>query len=212
MKNGLPTANVIPASEISPIAQKMQSYLPAPSTAGIQNNYFGGIPSGFDNWLYSGRIDYTISPKQTLSFTLTGGNRHAVPYTGTTSILPLPYLATTASTVAGHWADMSDSYTITQNLVNQFKFGFSNFGVPPVRNITENTQYAASLQGINFSGVPSNGQAVTEFPVQVFGGSNAPTEWAGQTGLTPVTNTTVTETYTAVDNLLWIKGSGRLNF
>lgn len=209
VKNGLPTKNIIPASEISPISQKMQSFLPPPSVAGIQNNYFGGIPSGYDNWLYSGRVDFTISPKQTLSGTVTGGNRHAVPYTGVTAIgtvLPLPYLATTFSTVAGHWADLSDSYTIKPNLVNQFKFGFSNFGGPPVRNITQNTQYAASQMGINFSGVPADGQAVTEFPVQIFGGSNAQTEWAGQTGLVPITNTTVTEAYTAVDNLFWNKG------
>ena len=215
IKNGLPTANIVPASEISPISQKLQSYLPAPSVAGIQNNYFGGTPNGFDNWLYSGRIDYTISPKQTLSGTVTGGNRHAVPYTSSATagmVLPLPYLATTFSTVAGHWADLSDSYTIKPNLVNQFKFGFSNFGGPPVRNITQNTQYAANLQGINFSGVPSDGQAVTEFPVQIFGGSNAQTEWGGQPGATPITNTTVTENYTVVDNLFWSKGKHNVTF
>jgi hypothetical protein len=215
IKNGLPTPNVIPSSLISPISQKMQSYLPDPSVAGIQNNYFGGVPNGFDNWLYSGRIDYTISPKQTLSGTVTGGNRHAVPYTSVTAVgtvLPLPYTATTFSTVAGHWADLSDSYTIKPSLVNQFKFGFSNFGGPPVQNITQNTQYAANLMGINFSGVPADGQAVTEFPTSIFGGSNAQTEWGGQTGLTPVTNTTVTETYTAVDNLFWSRGKHNLTF
>jgi Carboxypeptidase regulatory-like domain len=209
IKNGLPTANVIPSSMISPISQKMQSYLPAPTVSGIQNNYFGGVPNGYDNWLYSARGDYTISPKQTLSGTVTGGNRHAVPYTSVTAagtVLPLPYLASTFSTVAGHWADLSDSYTIKPNLVNQFKFGFSNFGGPPVQNITQNTQYAANLMGINFSGVPANGQAVTEFPTSIFGGSNAQQEWGGQSGLTAVTNTTVTETYTAVDNLFWNKG------
>jgi hypothetical protein len=209
IKNGLPTQNVIPSSMISPISQKMQSYLPAPTVSGIQNNYFGGVPNGYDNWLYSARGDYTISPKQTLSGTVTGGNRHAVPYTSVTAagtVLPLPYLASTFSTVAGHWADLSDSYTIKPNLVNQFKFGFSNFGGPPVQNITQNTQYAANQMGINFSGVPANGQAVTEFPTSIFGGSNAQQEWGGQSGLTAVTNTTVTETYTAVDNLFWNKG------
>jgi hypothetical protein len=213
MKNGLPTPNIIPASEISPISQKMQSYLPTPTVAGIQNNYLGGIPNGYDNWLYSGRIDYTVSPKQTLSFTVTGGNRHAVPYTAISStgtVLPLPYTGTTASTVAGHWADMSDSYTITQHLVNQFKFGFSNFGGPPLQNITEGTQYAASAMGINFSGVPSNGQAVTEFPTQVFGGSNAQQMWGE--GASGVTATAVSETYTAVDNLFWIKGKHAMTF
>jgi Carboxypeptidase regulatory-like domain len=215
MKNGLPTPNIIPSSMISPISQKMQSYLPTPSTSGIQNNYFGGTPNGFDNWLYSGRIDYTISPKQTLSGTVTGGNRHAVPYTSVTAtgvVLPLPYTATTFSTVAGHWADLSDSYTITPSIVNQFKFGFSNFGGPPVGNITQNTQFAATQMGINFSGVPADGQAVTEFPVSIFGGSNAQTEWASQSGLVNSTATSVSNTFTAVDNLFWSKGRHNLTF
>ena len=215
IKNGLPTPNIIPAGMISPISQKMQSYLPTPSVAGIQNNYFGGTPNGFDNWLYSLRGDYTISSKHTLSGTVTGGNRHAVPYTSVTAtgvVLPLPYTATTFSTVAGHWADLSDSYAIKPSLVNQFKFGFSNFGGPPVRNITQNTQYAASQMGVNFSGVPADGQAVTEFPVSIFGGSNAQTEWASQSGLVNTTATSVSNTFTAVDNLFWSKGRHNLTF
>ncbi len=213
IKNGVPTENVIPANFLSPISQKMQSYLPAPSVAGIQNNYLGGIPQGYDNWLYSVRVDYNASAKQTIAFTVTGGNRHAIPYTAVSStgtILPLPYTGTTASTVAGHWVDLSDSYTITPHLVNQVKFGFSNFGGPPIQNITEGTQYAASNMGINFSGVPADGQAVTEFPTQIFGGSNAQQEW-GEGG-SGVTATSVVNTYTLVDNLSWIKGKHSMTY
>lgn len=210
--NPVPTGapiNVIPAAMLSPIAQKMQSYLPAPINSGIQNNFLGGVPSGYDNWLYSLRLDYTISPKQTLSGTVTGGNRHAVPYTGTALVLPVPYLGTTISTVAGHWADLSDAYTINEHLVNQFKFGFSNFGGPPVQSITQNTQYAASLQGIQFSGVPADGQAVTEFPYQTFAGSNTQTNWGLNSAYTV---TAVVNTFTVVDNLLWIKGKHAMTF
>jgi hypothetical protein len=208
--SGTPT-NIIPAGELSPIAQKMESFLPAPTNPGIQNNYLGGIPSGYDNWLYSGRIDYTISPKQTIAATVTGGNRHAWPYTATGNVVPPPYLGTTASIVAGHWADFSDSYTFRENLVNQFKYGFSNFGGPPLQNITQgHTAWEAGNMGINFTGVPANGQAVTEFPTNIFAGSNAQTEW-GEGG-SGVTATTVSETYTAVDNLLWIKGKHAITF
>jgi hypothetical protein len=201
---------VIPSSEISPISQMMQSYLPTPTVSGIQNNFLGGIPSGYDNWLYSFRFDYTLSPRQTLSGTVTGGNRHAVPYTGTAQVLPLPYLGTTASTVAGHWVDLSHTYTFTSHLVNQLKGGFSNFGGPPIQNITQNTQYAATKQGISFPGVPANGQAVTEFPTSVFNGSNAQTEWGE--GASGATDTAVVETYTVVDNLSWIKGKHAMTF
>ena len=41
--------NVIPASQLSPITQYMQKFLPTRRSqrpATIQNNYLGGIPSG----------------------------------------------------------------------------------------------------------------------------------------------------------------------
>ena len=206
--NGAPI-NVIPASQLSPITQYMQKYLPTPTidtTGVIQNNYLGGIPSGYDNWLYSGRIDYTISPRQSLSAVLTGGNRHAVPYTSTTTNLPVPYLATTLSTVGGHWASMEHTFIITPNIVNQFKFGFMNFGGPPVRNITQgNPLYSASSSGI--LGLPA-GQASQNFPNTAFGGSNAQSAWVGNTP----TSTSVSETYTLKDNLSYLKGKHSMNY
>ncbi|MBB5066594.1 TonB-dependent receptor [Granulicella mallensis] len=210
MKNGILTPNVIPANKISPIAQTMQSFLPAPTTSGLQNNYLGGYPTGNRNWLYSGRIDYDISPKNRLSFVVTGGNTHPVPYTGN-GVLPVPYLASVYTQTGGHWADMQDTYTINPNLVNQFKFGFSNFGGPPSTNLTQGvSQYEAQNMGINFSGLPADSQAVTEFPTQVFAGSNAQTQWAD--GVQGTSKTTVDESYTILDNLLWVKGRHAMTF
>jgi hypothetical protein len=200
--------NVIPKSQLSPISQYQQQYLPAPTigtTGTITNNYLGGIPSGYDNWIYSGRIDYNISTRQTLSAVLTGGNRHAVPYTSTTTNLPVPYLATTESTVAGHWADLEDVYTITPQIVNQFKFGFMNFGGPPVQNITGSIpMYALSASGI--TGLPA-GQASMNAANTAFGGSNAQSAWVGNTP----TTTSVSETYTMLDNVSWLKGRHSMN-
>ena len=200
--------NVIPKSELSPISQYQQQYLPTPTintTGVIQNNFLGGVPSGYDNWIYSGRIDYNISPRQTFSAVITGGNRHAVPYTATTTNLPVPYLATTESTVAGHWADLEDVFTITPQIVNQFKFGFMNFGGPPVQNITGSIpMYALSASGI--TGLPA-GQASTNAANTAFGGSNAQSAWVGNTP----TTTSVSETYTMLDNVSWIKGKHSMN-
>ena len=212
---GNPTANgaavnVIPASQLSPITQYMQKYLPAPTidTVGtIQNNYIGGVPQGYDNWLYSGRIDYNISPRQNLSAVITGGNRHAVPYTvGSAAPLPVPYYASTISIVGGHWASIEDNFTITQNLVNQLKFGFMNFGGPPVRNITQgNPLYTAASSGI--LGLPA-GQASENFPNTTFSGTNSPTGWVGNTP----TTTNVSETFTLKDNVSYLKGKHSMNF
>lgn len=213
LKGGVPTTNVIPASMISPIAQRMQSFLPAPTTSGIQNNYLGGYPQGNDNWLYSGRIDYDISPRHRLSFVVTGGNTHPIPFTSNSSVLPVPYLASNYTQTGGHWADAQDVYTIRPNLVNQIKFGFSNFGGPPSRNITQGIeQYEATSLGISFSGVPSgpDSQAVTEFPTSTFSGSNAVTQWGDGTPGTG--KTTVDETYTVLDNLNWVERNHSMVF
>jgi hypothetical protein len=215
-------ANIIPAGQISPISQYQQSFLPdatITTTGTIQNNILGGVPTGYDNWLYSGRIDYNISSRQTLSAVITGGNRHAVPYTAASTpanqVLPVPYITTTLSTVAGHWADLEHTFTFSPHLVNQFKFGFMNFGGPPVQNITGTTgggKYALSASGI--TGLPA-GQASQNAANTVFGGSNpatagtnAPTGWVGNTA----TNTNVSETYTLVDNIQLLKGKHSMNF
>ena len=215
--NGVPTPNDIPAAELSPIAKTMQSFLPQPINSNVTNNFIGGNPTGYDNWLYSVRVDYTISPKQTISAAVTGGNRKAYPWTSNavssvpSTIFPLPYVGSTYTTVAGHWADFSDTYTFTPQVVNQFKFGFSNFGGPPARNVTQNvSQYEAVNMGIQFNGVPAGGQALTEFPTNAFAGSNEPTQWGG--GSVGQSNTTVTQTYTAVDNVLWVKGKHAMNY
>jgi len=212
--SGTPT-NVIPAGEISPIAQYMEQWLPDPTLSGpgiISGNYLGGSPTGYDNWLYSGRIDYNISDKQRISWIITGGNRVAWPFTSTAHLeLPIPYTQTDYSVVAGHWSDLEDSYTITPHLVNQFRFGWSNFGGPPLRNLTEGVkQYEAVSAGIAFPGVPADGQAPTEFPTSVFSGSNAPEQWGD--GGSGQTSTVVAENYTAVDNLLWVKGKHSMTF
>jgi hypothetical protein len=134
---------------------------------------------------------------------VTGGNRANATYAvGSTAILPVPYLQGTIAVVAGHIADLEHTYTITPNLVNQFKFGFANFGGPPVRNATQGiTQYEAQTAGI--TGLPT-GQAATEFPTSIFGGSNAQSQWSN--GASSATYTSVSETYTGIDNLQWIKG------
>jgi hypothetical protein len=208
VKNGA-AINVVPASQLSPISQYLEKFLPAPSidTVGvIQNNYVAGIPSGYQNWIYSGRVDYTMSDKNRLSFLLTGGNRHAVPYTSTTTNFPVPYLVSTLSTVAGHYAALEDTYTISTSLVNQFKFGFMNFGGPPILNPTNGiTPYEIKTAGV--TGLPA-GQASENFPGVTFGGSNAQGTWA-----TPSTgSTSVSETYTLVDNLQWVKGNHAMTF
>lgn len=206
MKNGIPTANVIPTSELSPTSLYMQKFLPAPINGNLTNNYVGGIPNGYRNYIVSDKVDYTISDKQRISAAFSNGRRHAVPYTSGSANLPVPYLAATLSTVVGDYLELEHTYTIRPNVVNQLKLGYQYFGGPPVQNSTEGiTQYEATTIGI--TGLPA-GQASDEFPGSSFAGTNVPTNWQQP----DITNKTVTHTYDVVDNVEWVIGKHALNF
>jgi hypothetical protein len=197
--NGQP--NVIPPGQLSPITQAMMKWLPEPQTTAITNNYLSGVPQGYNNWIWSTRIDWNVSPRQQISAAVTGGNRRAIPFTASSSagIPILPYITSTKSIIAGNFAEIEDSYTINPHLVNQIKYGFMYFGGPPVANPTQGiADYAGASFGI--TGLPK-GQAAEDFPAATFTGSNAPNAWNGST-----TSSTASNTYEVVDNLAWIKG------
>lgn len=198
--------NIIPAAEQSPISQYLQKFLPPLTNGNISNNYLGGIPNGYDNYLWGGRIDYALSDRQRLSIVAADGRRHAVPYTSGSANLPVPYLASTLSTVVGDLVSLEHSFMITPRLVNQFAVAYFYFGGPPVRNNEEGvTQYEAPTAGI--TGLPA-GQASDQFPGVSFTGTDGGTAWAQP----DITNKTVSHTYDVVDNVNWIKGKHSFNF
>ena len=162
-----------------------------------------------------GRVDYNISSRQTLSFAITGGNRHAVPYTSARAApLPVPYYASTKSTVAGHWAELEHTFTFTPHLVNQFKYGFMNFGGPPVQNITQGNPAVCSfcVGDYRASCGPGLGKLSQHFVRRSQSSSRLSTGTAiGWVGNTPTT-TNVSETYTALDNMNLLKGKHSMNF
>ena len=203
--------NVIPSAEVSPIAKYMEQFLPAPSNSSLTGNYLGGVPSGFDNWEYVIRGDYDLTDKQRISAVTTNGNRLNVPYTiGNNGIvLPIPYVNGSKADIAVHVADLEHSYVITPHLVNQAKFGFVNFGGPPVTNATQGVkQYEALSAGI--TNLPP-GQASEEFPGASFSGGDAQSTWTAN-GASGATYTSVSDTYTAIDNLQWVKGRHSMTF
>jgi hypothetical protein len=200
--------NVIPSSYISPIAKAWQKGLPTPSNSNLQNNYLGGMPSGYDNWSFTGRVDYDVTPSQRLSAIWARGSRLNVPYTyGATTTLPYPYAYATAARVRIDLANFYHTWTINSSMVNQFKFGFLYFGGPPVRNITQgDSTYSAT--GVGMTNLPV-GQDTEEMPGVTFSGSNAPTAWGhGATS----TYTSRSLGYTYGDNLQWTKGKHAIEF
>ncbi len=220
MKNGLPTNNIIPASYISPIAKTMQSFLPAPTNpTSLVNNYLGGQPSGFDNWVVDFRVDYDLSAKQRLSAvgalgTVNYVNNYSAGGTGATTYgyLPLPYVGGDLANIYPKVMDIEDTYTISPKIINQFKYGFTRF-FQNIQNATQGiAKYSPTTLGI--SNLPA-GQASEEFPGAIFqqtgGVTTSLTGWT-QNSNAAATQLTTPNNFTIVDNLQWLKGKHALTF
>ncbi len=215
VKNGLPTYNVIPASYLSPISAKMASFMPPPSNPGsLSNNYLGGYPSGFDNNVQDWRVDWDVNQKHRLSTVGAMGAVHylqnftssAANVTPSYGLLAIPYVAGTVANIFPKFYDAEWNYVINSSMVNQAKYSYTRF-IQPQKAATDGlTQYSPATMGI--TNVPA-GAASTNFPGSSFGQTGAVsttlTGWTQQ-GNAGSTQSVIPETYTALDNLQWIKG------
>jgi hypothetical protein len=209
-------SNIIPAAELSPIALKMQSYLPTNYVnTNIVNNYFGGVPSGYDNWEIAGRADFDITAKQRLSYVMAYGVRKNVPFTvGSNNnpavagvVLPLPYTAGGYATITPVITDIEHTWQISNSMTNQLKFAFNRFG-QPVTSLTDGVAPYRAAADFGITNLPT-GQASTEFPGVAFGtttaNATAPATWTSN-GASGATQTTIPNTFTLLDNFLITKG------
>jgi hypothetical protein len=212
------TYNVIPPGDISPIAQKMESFLPAPTnTSVLANNYLAGTPKGYDNHLTDWRVDYDLKPNHRISSVGTIGvenylNNFGSGGSGATAygFLPLPYIGGDLANIYPKNFIVEDAYTVTPNLVNQLKYSFTRF----FQNIHDATQgvskWEAGTMGI--TNLPA-GQAGEEFPGASFGATaafgNSLTGWT-QNGNAASTQLTTPNNYALTDNVQWLKGKHAL--
>jgi hypothetical protein len=206
LKNGIPTYNVIPSNYISPIAQKMQSFLPTPTnSASLTNNFLGGQPAGFDNQVFDYRYDWDISEKNRISTVGAVGvenyvNNFAAPF------LPLPYTGGDLAVVHPKNFLIEDRYTINNSMVNQLKFGFVRF----YQNIHDATQNVAAYSPttLGITNLPQ-GQGGQEFPGAAFTATpffgNAIQGWTTNSN-SIATQLTTPNNFTLVDNFQWVKG------
>jgi hypothetical protein len=113
--------NTIPTSMLDPLALKFQSLFPAPNQPGYSNNWVGTLesPNPFLKWF--GRVDYNLSDKNRITFSITQSDNPA--------FYPQPYaLGDQSGDVDRYNAQVSDVYTISANTVNEFRTGFTRQG------------------------------------------------------------------------------------
>ena len=193
--------NVIPSAQFSPIALKMQSYIPTLANQDPQNNYFAPNNSALSNWSTTDRIDYNLSSKNTLTLTAAIGRQASSVPVGQTSsgrnTAGLPYNYSQAYAPKTAVGIIEDTHIFSPTVVNQFKYGFARYNGPTI-NADQTPKYAATAMGI--TNLPQ-GQAQQAFPITSFSGSNAPTQWAGTTASINIANS-----YTLLDNVQWELG------
>jgi hypothetical protein len=204
---GTAAVDVIPSSEFSSVALKMQSYIPALTNQSPTSNYLAANKTGLVNWSTTDRIDYIVGPKDTLTFVAAIGRQASSNPVGQTTsgrgVGPIPYNYGQAYAPKTAVGVIEESHIFTEHLVNQIKYGYARYNGPTFDS-DEVPAYAASAQGI--SGQPV-GAAQQGFPITTFSGVDAPTQWAGTTP-----GVTLAENYTLVDNLQWVKGKHTLTF
>lgn len=218
VKNGVPTNNVIPSGYISPISQKLASFMPAPNNpAVLTNNYIGSLPKGFDNHVTDWRLDWDVSPRQRISTIGAIGKQTYLQNYSTN--LPLPYVTGTTAVIFPRVFDVEDAFTINSHLTNQLKYGFTRFPQPQINATDGKSQYFPSAMGITNA---APGGASTEYPASTFGTGGAAAAYPATTG-TPLsawgssaggnaTQTVTPSTYSLVDNVLWVKGKHSFTF
>jgi hypothetical protein len=200
--------NIIPAGRLSAAALRMQSYLPAPTTSGISNNYVVNYRTGLSNWTTTNRIDYTINNKQQLSVVLAWGRQSttapaAVTVSSTSNGLPPPYISSQQFAPKTKVFLIEHTYSITPRVTNQFKYGFGRYDGPGYNQDTGST-YGAAANGI--TGLPA-GQAQDSFPTVTFTGNTNINRWAGYSSNRPVATG-----YVVVDNVQWALGKHLVTF
>lgn len=207
MKNGAMTPNVIPTSEISNIAQYMQQFLPAPSNDNLTSNYLTHVPTGDNNWEFTGRFDANLTPKQKISVIANAGRRGFIGQDlGADAVLPVPYINGVDVAELTATGILQHTYVITPHLVNQLKYGYVRQWGPASNASLGIAKYEAG-SGVGIGNLPP-GQASDTFPgVDFSGGADVPTEWYGRDGYTQSVNT-----YTLMDNLQWNRGKHNFTF
>jgi Carboxypeptidase regulatory-like domain/TonB-dependent Receptor Plug Domain len=197
--------NVIPAGEFSPVALRMQSFQGPLTNQNATNNQLVALKYGLTNWMTTNRVDFLITPQNTLTLVgAIGRQASTFPTNQTTSgrsNAPIPYNFGQAFAPKTAVGIVEDTHVFSANLVNQFKAGFARYNGPTF-NTDEAPAYAATAMGI--TGLPT-GQAQDAFPFVTFAGTDAPTNWAGEPASVSIANS-----YALIDNVQWVFGKHSL--
>lgn len=153
--------NKLPASRISPVAQKLLAYYPHPTGAGQGNNLLaqGNLRSPWDG--YVAKIDHRASDKDSLSFRYMPRNTDSTnPFAGGSGSGFELGIFGERQRQKMPFVGMSYTRTFTPVFLNEFRFGFSRF-----TSLAIGTFSGQDIPGqVGIPGITSN-PSETGFPV-----------------------------------------------
>ena len=186
----------IPVADFDPVAANIQNgYYVDPNLSGLSNNYSYLQPAVNDQTKMFGRLDYNITPNNRLNFSIV--ERYApveVSYNGSPNC---PVNCQNNSSDGGN-AQISDVYTISPTMVNEFRFSWNREADYDAQQSLG--QGIPAKIGLQFS-------TADVFPSVNIDGTGAPS------GLGPGTEALfIQNTYAPSDTFTWIKGKHILHF
>ena len=187
---------------IDPVAQRILTYLPAPNTPGLVNNYVNSELAVFNRHIYAGRVDHTFSDSHSIFGRYSWERRFTSEpnYFGES-------VAANVRTVKDTFVNftLNDTYAITPNLVNNARLGYTRGRANQI----------PTSQGFDPTtlGLPSYLKTfapILKFPDITIGGGSAGSTLAGEVTSSQIGgagNNQPRDTITAANSMTWIKGN-----
>ena len=206
LKNGVPTADVIPGSRISAPANAynkfMLPYEALASQTTYTNNLVFGTPIGLANWYSTGRIDYTMNQRNQIGIIVAFGRQASTGPNSVSGLNP-PFNTNQSYHPVTNIDIVKDTFTISPHLVNQFAIGYGRYQSD---SVTPNRQPQYAATGAGILNMPA-GQASDGFPeIQYSGTYTSPAQQGGYDW-----NNKINNTYTLTDSLQWVFGKHNLD-
>jgi hypothetical protein len=201
------TPNVVDPSLINPIGKALASFYPAPTTATPAgqlptNNYTFNQPQRDQQDQGSLRVDHTFSAKDTINGSYNDFEETTISQDNNVcGSRVVPGFDCTVLLLA-RLMGLSETHIFNPNLVNEFKFGYSEFMNPRNTNdqsINFITQY--NIPGTRLDGAPYSG--VPQTSVNGYATLGEPTNFPQKR---------VDRTYQMADSLTYVRGRHSLKF
>ena len=119
--------NAIPGNRIDSVAAKMLALYPAPNVGAagaLSNNFSTTLPAPNPNLRFFGRVDYDLSAKNRVSFSIDEKNN---PGVGKGGPFPCPDNCQSGD-IDGYNTQVTDTWTLSPTLVNEFRMAYTRQG------------------------------------------------------------------------------------